>query len=109
MKKIFGISRALSSKEKNIVEKWNRNCHFASDLIQEAYDKAVASGNDKGKIGYCDKILADWHSKGYKSAEDVREKEKGAKSSRPLDSSFSTQDFFEAAVKRSYQQQNNKK
>lgn len=109
VKKIFGISRALSSKEKKIVEEWNRNYHFASDLIQEAYDKAVASGNDKGKIGYCDKILADWHSKGYKSAEDVREKEKSAKSTRAIDSSFSTQDFFEAAIKRSYQQQNNKK
>ncbi len=109
VKKIFGISRALSSKEKKIVEEWNRKYHFAFDMIQEAFDKAVASGNDKGKIGYCDKILTDWHIKGYKSAEDVREKEKSGKKGKILDSSFSTQDFFEAAIARSYQQQNNKK
>lgn len=109
VKKIFGINRALSSKEKKIVEDWNRTYHFTSELIQEAFDKAVASGNDKGKIGYCDKILADWYIKGYKSAEDVREKEKSGKKGNVLDSSFSTQDFFEAAIARSYQQQNNKK
>lgn len=109
VKKIFGITRALSSKEKKIVEEWSRKYHFAFDMIQEAFDKAVASGNDKGKIGYCDKILADWHIKGYKSAEDVREKEKSGKKGNDFDSSFDIQDFFEAAVARSYQRKTKKK
>ncbi len=101
VKQIFGITRALTSAEKPKIERWNKEYKFNRELIQLAFDKAAAK--EKASIAYCDKMLTGWYAEGLKDADAVKAKYAHKGNIKKEDgSTFNVDDFFEAAIKRSY-------
>ena len=104
---MFGMkSRALTSKEKKMLEKW---CGFGYgiDVVQRAYEITVGATNTPSPA-YANAILERWNSEGLKTVAEIDAKlaeEAAAKGeSTTLGNSFDTDDFFEAALKRSFAQ-----
>ena len=104
---LFGMkSRALTSKEKKMLQKW---CEFGYgiDVVQRAYDITVSATNTPSPA-YANAILERWNSEGLKTAAEIDAKlaeeaiAKGDGTS--LGNSFDTDDFFEAALQRSFAQ-----
>jgi DnaD/phage-associated family protein len=102
---MFGLSsRSLTTKEKGMIENWVCTMQYADAVLQKAYEITVDTIN-KPSIPYANTILERWYSEGYRTLEDVekaiaeyrRKKDEGK-------SSFDVDDFFEAALKRTYGQ-----
>lgn len=103
IKNVFGIgSRKLTSKEQKQVNMWINEFKYELAVIEKAYDITVGATN-KPSIHYANAILEKWFSMGAKTIEDVdailqqREQEKAEDGS-----SFNVDDFFNAALSRSY-------
>lgn len=103
IKSIFGLgSRKLTSKEQKQVETWITGFKYELDVIEKAYEITVNATN-KPSIHYANAILEKWHAEGIRTIADAethlakREEEKAVDSS-----SFNVDDFFDAALKRSY-------
>lgn len=103
---MFGAtSRALTTKEKRMVEKWICTMQYPHSVIELAYEITVDSIGE-ASFPYANTILERWYAEGYKTAEDVqraiaeyrRKKSDG-------NTSFDVDDFFEAALKRTYGEQ----
>ncbi|MBQ7160888.1 MAG: DnaD domain protein [Clostridia bacterium] len=102
LRRMFGIgSRALTAKEKNCFEEWNDR-GTDEEMIRMAYDVTVEK-TGKYTVSYLEKVLRNWHDKGYKTAEDVERAEKEYAETKACQKggSFDTDEFFEAALKRS--------
>ena len=100
---MFGIaSRALTSKEKAMIEGWVCTMQYDENVLRLAYETTVNAIN-KASIPYANTILERWYAEGYRTIEDVeralaeyrRKKTEG-------NGSFDVDDFFEAALKRTY-------
>lgn len=100
---MFGLSsRALTTKERRMVEKWICVMQYDDEVIRMAYEITV-DAIGKPSLPYANTILERWFAEGYRTAEDVqraiadyqRKKKTGG-------SSFDVDDFFEAALKRTY-------
>lgn len=100
VRSIFGMGeRTFTAKEKEAIASWCRE-DIPVELIERAYEITV-NNTGKAAIAYASKILAKWAEKGYRTlsavesaeAEYRREKEEAG-------SSFKTDEFFEAALKR---------
>ncbi len=113
---LFGIgSRAFSEKEKTMISKWCNEWNFSFEIIEKAYEITVNNTGD-ASLSYTNAILDNWHNANLTSADEIdsyitanpKNYDKGkAKHKKgvatPLSvSSFDTDDFFEAALKRSY-------
>lgn len=100
---MYGInSRALTTKEKNIIEKWICVMRYDEDMLRRAYEITVDS-TTKPSIPYANSILERWYAEGYRTLADVdaalaEYKRKKAGNG----SSFDVDEFFEAALKRTY-------
>ncbi len=72
IKSIFGISRALSQKEKEYASLWINEWEFSPEIITMAYDINV---NSKGKYSfpYINTILQRWREKGFTTKEQIEE------------------------------------
>ena len=85
-----------------MIEKWVCTMQYPTEVLQKAYEITVDTIN-KPAIPYAHTILERWYSEGYRTLEDVekaiaeyrRKKDEGK-------SSFDVDDFFEAALKRTY-------
>lgn len=109
IRNLFGTGkRALIKKEKDFLTAWNEKYHFSRDMIQKAYEITVSKTNDSS-MSYANAILENWYAAGYKTVEDVdaAENERN-KTAVQNTSSFATDDFYEAALKRSYENEINK-
>lgn len=71
------MGRPLSSIEGEQIKDWFTNLSMTGEMIYEALKKAVLL--DKRNFQYINKILLDWHSKGYRTLEDVRKGEEDKK------------------------------
>lgn len=97
---VFGIgTRDLTAREKTIIEKW-ASAELDIEYIKEAYEITVAK-TQKASLNYCAKIVDNWLSNGIKTVEDVKKSEQSYRQSESA-STFDTDDFFEAALNRSY-------
>lgn len=103
IKSVFGIgARKLTTKEKKQVEAWILGFKYDIEIIERAYDITVGA-TSKPSIHYANAILEKWNAEGVKTLADVdallakREEEKSRDGS-----SFDVDDFFDAALKRSY-------
>lgn len=106
IKNIFGLgTRKLTSKEQKQVDTWTSTYHYELDIIEKAYEITVTATN-KPSIHYANAILEKWFAEGIKTIDDVnvllatREQEKVNSGS-----SFDVDDFFAAALKRSYSEE----
>jgi len=105
LRRIFGIAgRALTAKENACFEKWCK-WGYSSDVVKRAYDVTVEK-TGKYTISYLDRVLANWHEAGYRTIGDVDQAEKRyaeekEKRDPANEGSFQTDEFFEAALRRS--------
>lgn len=114
---LFGMkSRALTSREDKMLRAWV-NFGYDIEIVRRAYELTVQATGD-ASLPYTNSILERWNSEGLKSAEEIdatiaRESEqranrKGAKGASSeagtLGNSFDTDDYFEAALKRSFRE-----
>jgi DnaD/phage-associated family protein len=105
IRELFGIGRReLSKSEKEKVDRWT-SLNLDIALIRTAYDITVDK-TGKPSLAYCAKIIENWLSCGIKTAKDA-EKAESERASLSKGSSFDTNDFFEAALKRSYKKGDN--
>lgn len=103
IRKIFGMGeRALTSKEKDFIAKWTTEYGFGFDMIEKAYEITV-NATSKPSMSYTNKILESWYAQGIKTVEDTdRAAKKTDTGSGGM--SFDVDDFFKAALDRSYNQ-----
>lgn len=108
---LFGLGRrSFTQKEKDIFENWVK-WGLPFELIEKAYEITVEN-TGSASIPYCNAVLSSWYDKGYKSLQEVeagldryRHDKEGAKDKK---GSFETDDYFEAALRRSYGEEDNK-
>ncbi len=71
IRSILGIyDRALSSTERKYIKLWANEMQIPLELISLAYDKTITA-TGKLSYGYMNKILENWISCGYQTAQDV--------------------------------------
>ena len=99
VRKIFGMgSRALSAKEKETIAGWCGQ-EYSEELIKLAYDVAI-NNNAKVPFSYTAKVLEKWNSAGYRTVADVEAARDRYRQQKMQNTSFDTDEFFEAALKR---------
>ena len=109
IRSIFGIgSRALTTREKREVSSWVNDMKYPIEVIEKAYEITV-DATSKPTLHYANTVLERWHSEGlltldqildsYKEKGNAKGKKSGA-SAPDVSSSFDTDEFFDAAVKR---------
>ncbi|MBQ8163348.1 MAG: DnaD domain protein [Clostridia bacterium] len=97
---IFGIgSRELTPTEKAKIGAWS-DAELDIEFIREAYNITIAK-TQKASIAYTAKIIENWLSSGIKTVEDARAADDQYKKKTSI-STFDTDDFFDAALRRSY-------
>lgn len=103
IRNIFGISsRALTGREKKLVQTWITEYKFGFDIIQRAYELTVDS-TQKPSLPYAGAILDRWHSEGVDTVEKIEaELAEKAKEKSSAGGSFDEDEFLKAALKRGY-------
>lgn len=104
LRTMFGIGkRALIKREREAFFRWTAEWEMPTDVIERAYEIAVGHTKEPS-VPYTNAILEKWHAVGVRTAEDVDQFEETRKPSKgvPTGTSFDTDDFFEAALQRSY-------
>ncbi len=112
LRRLFGTGRrALTAKEKDAFSKWGGKWKMPYELIEKAYEITVENTGG-ASVAYCNAVLEKWYQSGYTTLEQVngaitqyRHDRDGAKDQK---GSFETDDFFEAALRRSYGEENEK-
>lgn len=99
VRKLFGVGmREFTKRERDIFDGWV-GLKLSYDLIKRAYEISVDNGKG-ANWQYTNKILENWNISGVKTLEDA-EKTIAKNKSKLSMSTFDTDDFFEAALKRS--------
>lgn len=104
IKAVFGIgARKLTTKEKKQVDNWISNFKYEIDVIERAYEITV-NATSKPSVHYANAILEKWYAEGARTLSDVEALLASREQERAEDgkSSFDVDDFFDAALKRSY-------
>lgn len=68
--KKLGISRNLTQYEYGYIEKWVIDYNFLMDIIEIALKRTTSKANPS--FDYLDKLLTDWHERGFKTANDIQ-------------------------------------
>jgi len=103
---MFGMTgRALTTKEKKFLSTWVSQMGYDVDVIRMAYDITVDAIHEPS-APYANSILEKWHGEGLKTAQEVSayleaNKKKTEKKEDSV-SSFQTDEFFDAALRRTF-------
>ena len=99
IRRLFGVGeREFTKRERETFEKWiNSKINF--ELIEKAYELTI-DNIGKASLAYTTKVLDNWLENGIKTAEAATESIEKHKNKLSM-STFDTDDFFEAALKRS--------
>lgn len=108
LRALFGIgTRALTAKEKRMFSDWIHTYKFDMDMIRLAFEIGMDASPD-ASVAYIDSILKRWNSENIRTAADVeadkaaREAKRGkGKAAQESSGSFDTDDFFDAAMRKS--------
>ena len=101
IRKLFGIGeREFIKTERSVFEKWIA-LGLDFELIKLAYEITVEK-TQKSSPRYADKIIDNWLSNGIKTVEDAENAQSQYKAKQQTET-FDADDFFEAALKRSYE------
>ena len=106
IKQMFGFgARELTKSEKDIFSKWINTYGYSVEVVRIAYDITVNS-IQKPVPKYTDKIIEKWYSEGLRTLEEVEafeaKKKETPKDSGDPQKSYEIDDFFDAALKRSF-------
>lgn len=109
-------ARSFTTKEKGFVTAWAA-ADYALDLLQYAYELTIEA-TGKISFAYMDKILQTWAQKGIVTVKEAQQaqaehaaafaKETAKPQKAQKKTSFQTEDFFQAALKRSYEKSQKK-
>lgn len=100
IRRLFGIGeREFIKTERAVFEKWIEN-KIDFELIELAYEITIEK-TGKASPRYANKIIENWMSSGIKTATEAKEAQEKYKS-KQKEETFDADDFFEAALKRSY-------
>jgi DnaD/phage-associated family protein len=103
VKSMFGAEdRELSTKEKKLFTKWTLDYGYDVEVIKLAYDITVDTLHEANP-SYAGGILDNWYSENLKTYDDVSAYIDEKHSARTDTKSYDTEDFFEAALNRSYE------
>ncbi len=69
--KKLGYNRQLTQYEQAYVEKWSVDYGFSLDIIEIALKKTTSKSNPN--FDYLDKLLTDWHDRGFKKSEEIQD------------------------------------
>ncbi len=102
--------RAYTKKENATINHWIRDLGYGEELVKYAYDITVEH-KTVFKFDYANAILENWYKDGVKdldgavAREEAFKKEKAAEKENTAEksSSFNTDEFFNLALKRSYE------
>ena len=105
---MFGMDRdrALTTRERGFIDAWIGNFGYGLDEIGKAYEMTVKS-TGKASLAYANAIMEAWNREGLKNSAEIdayiaaRSNEQ-SKKTVPEGTSFNTDEFFEAALRRSY-------
>ena len=102
---MFGLkSRALTGREKKFISAW-LGFGYGEEIVRRAYEITVNSTGG-ASLSYANAILERWNAEGLRTAQEIDARlqaEREAKAGRAAPgSSFDTDDFFEAALRRSF-------
>ena len=112
LRRMFGMGeRALTPAEKKKFSTWLYDYRYGLDIITRAFEVTVdAKGSPNMK--YMDAVLANWNRDGLRTLSDIEASEarfqaqktekQTKKTGNDCQSSFDTDDFFAAAVRRSF-------
>lgn len=105
IRQMFGLkSRALTAKERGAIEKW-ASYGYGEDVIRRAYEITVNSTGN-ASIPYANSILERWHSEGLKTIEEIDQRQTEERAEKEgkttFGNSFQTDDFFKAALEKSF-------
>ena len=101
IRSLFGIgARAFTSKEKKFIAAWTGEMGYGLDVITKAYEvTADATGN--ASFPYANTVLERWHADGLRTLEDIEKSyKKDDVSGAGANSTFDTDSFFDAAIRR---------
>ena len=103
LKALIGArGRKLSAKETRFLNRWALEMKYGFEMIELAYDITVDAQHEYNPA-YMNGILEKWYSKSIMTPEQVQaETEQYKKSKQGAMGSFDTDEFFEAALSRSY-------
>jgi DnaD/phage-associated family protein len=110
IRRIFGIGkRALTKHEESLITKWKDVYRFPMDVIEYAYEITIRSAKE-ASLSYTGKILDNWFKQGVTDLQQAmeasdsfkRKKQNKDTKQNASASSFDNDEFFEAALKRSY-------
>lgn len=120
IRKLIGAgSRELTAKEKKSFTCWLDEWRFEIDVITRAYEVTVDKINEPS-VSYMNRVLENWYKSGLTTLEAVEasletykknkaEASHGAQTVNGTESGFRTDEFFEAALRRSYKDKDNEK
>ena len=104
VRSLFGMkARALTAKEKKFIGAWFGKMGYNIDIVSRAYEITV-NATGEASVPYTNAILERWSSEGLQTLEEIDasiEKKKNEVKSESA-GSFDTDDFFEAALRRSF-------
>lgn len=104
VRSMFGIGeREFTSDELGMFNEWV-SYGYGEDIIRCAYEITV-NATQKPSIPYANSILKRWHDEGLASLAQINaklDKEREKKGKAPAFGSFETNDFYEAALNRSF-------
>ena len=99
IRSLFGMTgRELTAKEKKFINTWVCEFNYDFEVIKKAYEITV-DATQKPTPAYANAILERWNSEGLR---DISAIEAASSSTDSTNGSFDTDDFFEAALKRSF-------
>lgn len=106
IRKLFGMNmaRELTEKEKGFISQWSDTFGYGYEIIKKAYGITVDTIGEPS-LNYANAILNKWYTNDLKTEEQIEaslKAEKGRKKGREGQKSFDSEDFFAAALARSY-------
>ena len=105
VRSLFGMkSRALTTKEKKFIGVWFGQFGYNIDIVNRAYEITVNATGD-ASVPYTNAILERWNAEGLRTLEEIDDAIVKKKNETKNESagSFDTDDFFEAALRRSFE------
>ncbi|MBQ2904401.1 MAG: DnaD domain protein [Clostridia bacterium] len=79
-------------KQAGHIRRWTEELKFGIDMILLAYEE-MANHTGKLNFNYIDKILLNWHSKGYKKPEDIEKAAEEQKERKPAKAAASAASY----------------
>jgi DnaD/phage-associated family protein len=102
---MFGMTgRSLTTKEKKYISSWLGKMNFDVEMIRLAYEKTVDATHGPS-CAYANGILERWFADGIDTPQKVADADgkRAAAKAAEQEGGFDTDVFFEAALKRSYE------